>query len=380
MVNVPGCGKRSLPFFQSDAGPLRTATSGQSSHVNSPATVVPADQNIVPSNPVSNVAVVEAERIAYTAMDGSQWELFSMAPDGSDVQRLTPKNANAWFPVWSPSGKQLAFLSNMNNGKVNLFVAAKGSREFKQLTFFDDLGEPRESPSQAPFTWSPRSDQIALIYHQQIILIDLEKLSQTTLTEVEPSFKILSVDWAPRRDNRYVAFMLRQGEKYHSLWLVNPRLHDTVQLSSIHNTAGPISWSSDANSVAFFRGNVLAEVAFETQRAKTILQEASPEFGGVLSYAPIDGNNNILMLAKKVKEDSGFRVALASSDKPCKDDSDSGTLKFLTEPGAEYAVWSPDATKIMYILDGAIWVMDATGANKKRISLAGAKTPAWTKK
>jgi hypothetical protein len=155
-------------------------------------------------------------------------------------------------------------------------------------------------------------------------------------------------------------------------------LHDQLQLSSIHDTAGPICWSSDANSVAFFKGNSLSEVAYETQRVRDILQEASPEFGSVLAYAPVDGNTNILLLAKKSEDDSGFRVALV--DKPSAGDSDPGTLKFLTEPGAEAAIWSPDATKILYVLDGAIWVMDATGANKKRISLAGAKTPAWAKK
>lgn len=378
MVNVPGCGKRSLPFFQNETSPLRTATSGQISPAVTPIAAVPSNSVNAAGTTVPNVATVETELIAYTAMDGAQWGLFTMAPDGSNVQSLTPKNANAWFPLWSPSGKQLAFLSDTNNGKVNLFVVAKGSKEFKQLTFFDDMGEPRAYPSQAPFTWSPRSDQIALIYRHQIVLVDLEKLSHTTLTEVDENYKIISLDWAPRRDNRYVAFMVQEGENFHSLYLVNPRLHDKVQLGSIHNTAGPISWSSDANSVAYYRGNNLSEVVYETQRTKSILLEATPEFGGVLSYAPVDGNNSILMLAKKAKEESGYRVATV--DKPSTGDSDTGTLKYMTEPGVEYAAWSPDATKIVYVLDGAIWVMDATGANKKRISLAGAKTPAWTKK
>lgn len=311
-------------------------------------------------------------------MDGDDWALFDMAPDGSGIERLTPKGANAWFPLWSPNGKILAFLSDMNNGKVNLFVAAKGSKVFRQLTFFDDMTAPRENPAQAPFTWSPRSDQIAFIYKKQVMLVELDKLSQVSLAQVDPNYQIVAIDWAPRRDNRYVAYLVRQGEGYHSLYLVNPRLHDIMQLASLHETAGPIGWSSDASSVAFIHNNSLSEVAYETKRTKAILQEATPEYGPILSYAPVDGNTSILMLAKKDKSDEDFRVALVG--KASADTSDPGSLKFLTEDGVEFATWSPDATKILYVRQGAIWVMDAAGANKKRVSLAGAKTPAWAAK
>jgi len=340
--------------------------------------VVQVQNASAPTSSVAPAPVLEAERIAYIAPDNGKTVLFDMATDGSDVVRLTPKGSNAWFPLWSPSGKVLAFLSDLEKGKTNLFVMQKGSKELKQITFFDDLGEPRDTPHQPPFTWSPRSDQIALIYHQQIVLIDLEKLSHTTVTTVDPNFSILSLDWAPRRDNRYLAFIVHQGEKFHSLWLVNPRLHDRIQLAEIHETAGPLCWTSDANSVAYFWGNNLSEMAYETQRAKAILQEASTEFGPILSYAPVDNNPGILLLAKKDKDDKGYCVALV--DKAAADDKDPGTLKYLTAPGAEEAVWSPDASKILYVLQGGLWVMDASGANKKRISLAGVQSPAWGKK
>ncbi len=372
-LTIPGCSKKSPPVVkvETSAAPAAVDTSS-----------APAAQNPASSSPnvqaAPTVAAVPAERVAYTAMDGDHWSLFDMAPNGSEIQRLTPKGSNNWFPLYSPSGKYLAFLSNMNNGKVNLFLMEKGSKETKQLTFFDDLGTPREVPAQPPFTWSPRSDQIALIYRDQILLIDLEKLSHTSLVTVDPNHQILSLDWAPRRDNRYIAYMVRHGERFHCLYLVNPRLKDTIRLAGIQASAGPISWSSDANSVAYISDNYLSEVAYETQRGKALLQEATPEFGGILSYAPVDGNNNILTLAKKDAKDHAYRVALV--DKPSAGGSDQGSLKFLTEPGVEFATWSPDGTKILYVLQGAIWTMDVSGANKKRISLAGAKAPVWAKK
>ncbi len=394
-VNIPGCGKRSLPLFKpvveniqtipaSKDAPTDTSTAPSSSApVAAPESAPvkpasPAQSAVVGSPTPTPQPILESERIAYTTYENGKWSLYDMANNGADPQRRTPAGSNSWFPLWSPNGKVLAFLSDMD-GKANLYVQDKGSNQSKQLTFYEDLDIPTADSSFVPFTWSPKSDQIALVYRHQLVLVDLALLSQVSLTTVDPLYQILSLEWAPRRSDRYIAFMVRQGDHFNSLRLVNPRLHDRIVLSEVRDTAGPISWSPDASKVAYLIGDKsLYEVSYETLKAKLLFQNATPVMGSLLQYSPAEGKSDLLLLARQTDEDSGYRVALL--DKPATSEADKGTLKYLTEPGVQAASWSPDGSKIMYTVDGALWVMDANGGGKKRISLDDLKFPDWSKK
>jgi len=397
-VNIPGCGKRSLPLFKPVVENIQTIPASKEAPTD-PSAAVPTASAAAPSvapsaaslKPVSasQAAVVgsptptpqpilESERIAYTTFENGKSSLYDMATSGTDPQRRNPVGSNAWFPLWSPNGKILAFLSDID-GKANLYVQDKGSNQSKQLTFYEDLEIPTEDSSFVPFTWSPKSDQIVLIYRHQLVLVDLTQISQVSLTTVDPLYQILSLEWAPRRSDRYIAFMVRQGDHFNSLRLVNPRLHDGIVLSEVRDTAGPISWSPDASKVAYLIGDKsLYEVSYETLKAKLLFQSATNVFGSLLQYSPSEGKSDLLLLARKNDDDKGFRVALL--DKPATSEADKGSLIYLTEPGVQEASWSPDGSKIMYTIDGSLWVMDANGGNKKRVSLDVLRTPDWSKK
>jgi hypothetical protein len=116
-----------------------------------------------------------------------------------------------------------------------------------------------------------------------------------------------------------------------------------------------------------------------TSLPSRIIYGVSPNLGPLLRYSPVEsGNPMILLLAKKDASDDGYRVALV--DQIAKTDQDSGSLKFLTGPGATNAIWSPDGLKIGYTLNGNFWIMDANGNNKTLISPDGITNPDWSKK
>jgi Tol biopolymer transport system component len=54
----------------------------------------------------------ENGRIAFTGYDGQDNELFSIAPDGSDLRQLTVNTASDDYAAFSPDGSQIAFWSN----------------------------------------------------------------------------------------------------------------------------------------------------------------------------------------------------------------------------------------------------------------------------
>ena len=229
-------------------------------------------------------------------------------------------------------------------------------------------------------SWSPLSDEIAFIYNHQIWKINLKTQILVTLFTPDQNFDIKKQEWAPHRDNKYIAFPYSQGINYSSLYLVNPRQKDTLNLYDSDHAILDLSWSPDALKVAFsVKPDSVYTASANTSHPVRILYSASPELGPILRYSPVEsGNPMILLLAKKIATDEGYRVALI--DQMAKSDTDSGTLKFLTGPGVTNAIWSPDGSKIGYTLNGNYWTMDTSGNNKTMISPDGVTNPDWSKK
>jgi Tol biopolymer transport system component len=269
----------------------------------------------------------------------------------------------------------------MNDGSINLYTIKKDGTELKQLTSYSDMVIDDPNRLKPPFSWSPRSDEIAFIYNRQIWKIELDDLTQVTLASPDSSYTISTIEWAPHRDTKYVAYLSKKGDNFFGLMLVNPRLKDKLDMGEMKFPVSDLSWSPDARKVAFIQNNNQIYTASpDTSLPKLIIYNASPELGSLLSYSPVESGSPVLMtLAKQTTADTGYRVAIV--DQPSKGDQDTGSLKYLTEPGVTDAIWSPDGNKIGFVMDGEMWTMDAfNGANKTRIAATGIISPNWSKK
>lgn len=229
-----------------------------------------------------------------------------------------------------------------------------------------------------PFSWSPKSDEIAFCYKSQVWKINLNNHNMITLVTEDPSYRVAELEWAPRFDNKYVAYSVEQGVKYCELSLINPRLNDKLNLAA-NVPIMDLSWSPDARQVAYLvKPNMVYTASAQESLPKLILNNASPDMGPMIAYSPVEGSSSILFLAKQNDTDKGYRVALL--DKKSSGATDPGSLKFLTEPGVEDALWSPDGNKIAYLKSGELWIMDSSGSNKNRVTMIGLQYPCWSKK
>jgi Tol biopolymer transport system component len=323
---------------------------------------------------------VEVEKIAYTSVEDGQPTLWTMNTDGSERTRLTPRGTSSWHPLWSPNGKILAFLSTAKDGKVNIYTVRKGDTQLIQVTDWADMDKPDPAALQASFTWSPQSDQLAYIYKNQIWVVQLNSLEQTTLVSVDSAFSINSIAWAPHRDNKYISYTIRKGVNYYSVMFANPRLKDNLTLVNSSKAVPGISWTSGAETLAYLSGGKsVYTTTVEDVSPKVLITNASPDLAPFIAYSPADSSARLMLLAKQTVADTGYRVAMV--DQASKSDQDTGTLKYLTPPGVTAAVWSPDGSRIAYVVAGELWVMDSSsGLNKTRIALTGIQSPDWSKK
>ena len=57
-------------------------------------------------------------KILFMGRDGATWDIFSVAPDGTNMKRLTQDQGSNTYPACSPDGRVVAFFSTRNGGGI----------------------------------------------------------------------------------------------------------------------------------------------------------------------------------------------------------------------------------------------------------------------
>ena len=99
----------------------------------------------------------DAGRITFSREREDGADLFTMAPDGSDVQQLTSLEGFAFLPQWSPDGSEIAFtlLVDPENFHTRLGVVDVATGETRLLTGVETGGIMPD--------WSPEGSRIAFV-------------------------------------------------------------------------------------------------------------------------------------------------------------------------------------------------------------------------
>ncbi len=75
----------------------------------------------------------DGSKILFFSHRQGNWDLYTMNPDGSDLQNLTNSGVNESWPSWSPDGKKIAYSSD-EEGNYEIYVMNGDGSEPERLT------------------------------------------------------------------------------------------------------------------------------------------------------------------------------------------------------------------------------------------------------
>jgi eukaryotic-like serine/threonine-protein kinase len=93
----------------------------------------------------------DGSTLAFESNRGGYPEIWTAAPDGSNIRPLTDRRTGTSSPLWSPDGREIAFVG-IRNGRADIFIAPAPDGAPRELTF-----DPTEAPQPV---WSPDGEWI----------------------------------------------------------------------------------------------------------------------------------------------------------------------------------------------------------------------------
>lgn len=132
----------------------------------------------------------DGNRIVYFNYAENGGDIWSMDPDGTDIQQLTTHSNEDWWPNWSPDGTQIVFqakrFGNFDIYKMN----ADGTSQMRLTNSNADDEEPRWSPDGTKIVFTSKRDG-----HSEIYMMDANGSNEERLTYSDG--QAMNPDWKP---------------------------------------------------------------------------------------------------------------------------------------------------------------------------------------
>ncbi len=254
-------------------------------------------------------------KIAFTSTRDGNSDIYVMDGDGSNQRRVTVNPARDWFPTWSPDGNKIAFLSNRNKDRQQIWVIdADGKNPMRLtdglmdyhpdwspdgtkivydavpagITVIDADGKNKrrlENQGGVHPSWSPDGKRIVYAYGQ-IYVMEADGRNSEQLTH-DVGFKRMP-SWSP--DGRSIAYLAN-----HRIWVMDSNGKNERRLTNV-NSDEHATWSPDSESIAFHsfqRGVGIYVVDVSSGAVDTLLRDPAffnldPDwlYPGALSVSP----------------------------------------------------------------------------------------------
>ncbi|HUU36749.1 MAG TPA: Tol-Pal system beta propeller repeat protein TolB [Candidatus Desulfaltia sp.] len=184
----------------------------------------------------------DGKTIAYTSYKNLNAGLYLLNLEAGKVTAVSTRGTN-FSPSFSPDGKKLAFCSTMD-GNTEIYLANSDGNNIRRLTFNEAIDS---SPS-----WSPTSREIAFVSDRsgqgqpQVYIMDAEG-SNVRRISFGGSYHDAPA-WSPTGDR--IVYVSRV-ENIFDLYVLNLRNNQIIKLTESNARNESPSWSSDGRHIVF---------------------------------------------------------------------------------------------------------------------------------
>ncbi len=210
-------------------------SNAQLKYQRTPVTGIAWEADITRLEQPSPTRASDAGRIVFQRTVGSNTDLYSVNPDGSNFTRLTWGASVDASPALSRFTDTIAFQSN-RNGTYDIYTMnLDGS---SQTAVYSGNGD-QLSPA-----WSPTGKLLAFVHtngSNSEIYVGTKNLTNNTSADIQPA-------WSP--DGSKIAFVSNRS-KYYNIWLMNSDGTNLKQLTSLNANDSTPDWSPDGSKILF---------------------------------------------------------------------------------------------------------------------------------
>jgi Tol biopolymer transport system component/DNA-binding winged helix-turn-helix (wHTH) protein len=183
---------------------------------------------------------------------GSHQHIYLKTIGGDSQRRLTNLDDDEYSPVWSPNGRDIAFLSASNNGLALYLASAHANGEVRKIYI------PGETTrwEQGALAWSPDGGSFLLADHvgsepsSSLYRIDAKTFSAHAVTKPPSGWEgDLSPAFSP--DGSKIAFLRASESAVADIYWMPAAGGEPQRLTHDGSMINGIVWSSDSRSILF---------------------------------------------------------------------------------------------------------------------------------